>query len=89
MNPCNEDKCRSCGAPKPRTYRMPDDSYTTSHEQYMEAWRKIGNVIADATNSRLFGFDPGLVFQRIGFRTTWGMDTDIALKFYEALTKSK
>jgi hypothetical protein len=70
-------------------FHLPDGTFTTSADKYIKAWRKLAKPIEKATNSRAFGFDPGIAFERNGHidvrYQTWNLPTDIAILLSEAL----
>lgn len=43
-------------------YRLPDGTYVDMFQTYRRAWRKIARPIEKATNSKCYGYDPGLAF---------------------------
>lgn len=42
--------------------RLPNQELTKNAREYSRAWKKLAKPIEIATNSRLYGFDPGFSF---------------------------
>ena len=38
--------------------KLPDGTYTNNQQKYIKAWEDIAQPIADATDTKLYAFDP-------------------------------
>lgn len=43
-------------------HRLPNQELTKNAREYARAWKKLAKPIEIATNSRLYGYDPGFSF---------------------------
>lgn len=71
------------------TFTLPNDKTTSSMEVYVAAWREIGTIIGEATNSKLFAFDPDFGFVRKNGGNSFSIPVDIAVRLAAAIKKSK
>ena len=68
--------------------RKPDGTITTVVREYYKAWHAVAAPIEKATNSKMFGFNPGFLFYRLDNRqSSWTMETPEAIIFSKALTE--
>jgi hypothetical protein len=68
------------------SHRCVDGTWTKDTRKYLRSWRKVGRIIARATNSKLAGFDPGFLFvSKDAPSYSWGLSWHPALKLAEAL----
>ncbi len=76
--------------PNIRRFRLPGGGLTASSKEYHDAWNKIMEPIAKATNSRVYGYDPGVTFMTNNrAEQDWELPTNIAIVLSEALTKKQ
>jgi hypothetical protein len=83
-----QSKRKSKMFPNERRFRLPGGGLTSSSREYHDAWHKIADPIAEATGSRVHGYDP-----RVSFLTNdraeqhWELPVNIAQKLSDLLTK--
>jgi hypothetical protein len=66
---------------------LPDKRVTTDVDEYVSSWRSLAKIIADATNSRTFAFDPDIAL--ISSRNeTYYIPADVAILLAEAIRKA-
>lgn len=66
--------------------KLPNGDLTSSVSRYCREWRKMGNVIGNATGTKLIAFDPGFQFQDIRGSKTLDMPMWFALRLLEKLS---
>jgi hypothetical protein len=64
---------------------LPNGKTTISSKTYLTAWRKLYRPIEKATDSKCFGFDPGLSFVTEDGKYVWGLGKYEAIRLSEAL----